>query len=52
MFESKKINELEAMIVILAQRIEKLEGKTRLAPYSSYLNDLRNEAIKMLKFWN
>ena len=44
----ERIKELEAMIVILVKRIEKLEGKNRIAPESSYLKELRAEAQKIV----
>ncbi len=46
------IKELQAMIIHLTKRIEKLEGRTRLAPQSSYLRELKNEASKLLRFWD
>lgn len=52
MNDSEKIRELEAMLVVLSIRIEKLEKRTRLAPSSSYLKDLKNEAARLLKFWS
>lgn len=48
----EKIKELEAMIIYLSKRIEKLEGRTRMAPWSSYLKELKLEASKILQFWN
>ena len=52
MDQSEKIAELEAMVVVLSKRIEKLEGRTRLAPSSTYLNELKREAKKLLDFWH
>lgn len=52
MDESEKTRELEAMVIHLTKRIEKLEGRNRLAPASSYLRDLKREAAKILDFWN
>lgn len=50
MSDSEKIRELEAMIVHLTKRIEKLEGRSRLAGLSSYLTELRREAQKLLQY--
>jgi hypothetical protein len=44
----EKIKELEAMIVHLAKRLEKAEGKSRIAPDNSYLKELKKEAQKIL----
>ncbi|WP_185284943.1 hypothetical protein [Elizabethkingia anophelis] len=49
MSESDKIRELEAMIVHLTKRIEKLEGRSRMAGISSYLSELRREAQRLLQ---
>lgn len=51
MNENEKIKELEAMIIYLSKRIEKLEGKSRIANASTYLRELKNEASKILQFW-
>lgn len=48
----EKTLELEAMLIVLSKRIEKLEGTSRLASASVYLRELKNEASKLLKFWN
>lgn len=50
--ENEKIQELEAMLIHLSKRIEKLEGRTRMAPWSSYLKELKQEASKILQFWH
>jgi hypothetical protein len=47
----EKVKELEAMLIHLTKRIEKLEGTSRMAPPSSYLRELKNEALKILQFW-
>lgn len=52
MSDSKKIREIEAMLVVLSKRIEKLEKRSRLAPSSSYLKELKDEAARLLKYWN
>jgi len=52
MSDSEKNTELEAMLIHLTKRIEKLEGRSRLAPASSYLRELKQEAAKILNFWN
>lgn len=52
MSENERIKELEAMIIHLSKRVEKLEKRTRLAPSSTYLRELKEEASKILKFWN
>lgn len=49
MSDSEKIKELEAMIVHLTKRIEKLEGRTRLANFSTYIDELRKEAMRLLR---
>lgn len=51
MSDDEKIQELEAMVVHLAKRVEKLEGRSRMAPPSSYLRELKREASKILDFW-
>lgn len=43
----EKIKELEAMLVVLAKRIEKLEKRRRIAPDSSYLKELKTDAAKI-----
>ncbi|WP_017258436.1 hypothetical protein [Pedobacter arcticus] len=48
----EKVKELEAVLVHLAKRVEKLEGKTRSAPSSSYLKELFAEAKKILQNWH
>ena len=50
--DNEKTQELEAMLVHLSKRIEKLEGRSRMAPWSTYLKELKNEASKILQFWN
>lgn len=50
--DDSKIKELEAMLVVLSKRIEKLEKVSRLAPSSFYLKELKNEANRLLKFWS
>lgn len=50
MSDSERIEELEAMIVYLTKRVEKLEKTSRLAGYNSYLTELKREAQKLLKF--
>lgn len=52
MSDKQKIKELEAMLVHLSKRIEKLEGTSRMAPPTSYLSDLRSEASDLLDFWH
>lgn len=52
MSDSEKTRELEAMVIHLSKRIEKLEGRRRLAPASSYLRELKQEAAKILNFWS
>lgn len=52
MSDSEKIREIEAMLVVLSKRIEKLEKRSRLAPSSSYLKELKDEAARLLKYWN
>lgn len=49
---NEKIKELEAMVIHLAKRVEKLEGRNRSAPWSSYLSELKQEASKILQFWH
>ena len=44
---SEEVKELQAMIIHLAKRVEKLEGKKRIAPDTSYLKELKKEAIKI-----
>lgn len=50
MSNSEKIEELEAMIVHLAKRVEELEKTRRIAGYNTYLTELKREAQKLLKF--
>ncbi len=38
----------EAMLVVLIKRIEKLEGRSRIAPASTYMKELEAEARKLL----
>lgn len=45
---SEDIIELQAMIVYLAKRIEKLEGRNRIAPDTTYLKEVRKEAEKII----
>lgn len=52
MSDSDKIRELEAMLVVLSKRIEKLEKRTRMAPSSSYLKELKEEAARLLRAWS
>lgn len=47
-----EIKELQAMVIHLTKRIEKLEGKSRLANTSTYLSELKKEASKILQFWH
>lgn len=49
--EDEKIKELEAMLVHLSKRVEKLEGRFRSAPFSTYLKELKQEASKILQSW-
>ena len=51
MDNEEKTKELEAMIIYLTKRIEKLEGKTRMANPSTYLRELKSEAFKILSSW-
>ncbi len=48
MSDSEKIKLLEAMIVLLAKKIEKLEGKTTVSGYDRYLKDLQHDAKKLI----
>ena len=50
--DDEKIKELQAMVIHLTKRIEKLEGKSRLANASIYFKELQKEAQKLLQFWN
>ncbi len=50
--EKEKTQELEAMLVHLSKRIEKLEGRSRMASWSTYLQELKKEASKILQSWN
>ena len=52
MSDNEKIKELQAMVIHLTKRIEKLEGRSRLANASTYLTELKNEASKILQFWH
>lgn len=52
MTTDEKIKELEAMVIHLTKRIEKLEGRSRMTPWSTYLKELQEEASKILKFWH
>lgn len=45
---NEKIKELEAMIVVLLKRIEKLEGKRKMYTYQTLLEELRKDAYKLL----
>lgn len=49
MTDSERIKELEAMIIHLTKRIEKLEGRSRLASTGTYLDELKREAAKIIK---
>ena len=42
----------EKISKMLSKRIEKLEGRSRMAPWSTYLKELKQEASKILQFWN
>lgn len=44
----QRVEELEAIVVHLTKRIEKLEGRSRMAFFSIYLNELRREARRLL----
>lgn len=48
----EKIQELEAMLVHLSRRVEKLEGRSRMPNSSTILKELKDEASKLLKFWH
>lgn len=50
--ENEKVKELEAMIIHLTKRVEKLEGRNRSAPSSTYLKELMAEAKKIIQFWH
>lgn len=50
--DDEKIKELQAMVIHLTKRIEKLEGKSRLANASIYLAELKKEAQKLMQFWH
>ena len=49
MNDSEKIRELEAMIVHLTKRIEKLEGRSRIASFSTYIKELKAAAASLLR---
>jgi len=47
------VKELQAMLIHLTKRIEKLEKKSfRLANASTYLKELKQEAAKILSSWS
>ena len=51
MSDTEKTKELEAMLISLLKRIEKLEGRSRMANASTYLSELKTEASKILRTW-
>lgn len=44
---NEEVKELQAMIIHLVKRIEKLEGRHRSAPEKTYLKELKREASKI-----
>lgn len=45
---NEKIKELEAMIIVLLKRVEKLEGKQKMYTYNTLLDELRKDAQKLV----
>lgn len=52
MSDFEKIRTLQAMVIHLTQRIEKLEGRTRLTSTETYYRELKNAADGILAHWN